>query len=157
MNKNYFSLGPSENALIVRIIRIMFGMVCIAIAIFWMIFNIRSVKADRTLWVTVLFLAGFGLYQIWAGTGRAARFIEIDQDKIILRKNSFLPTRSMPSDILQKIELYPLNVIFYFNSGKKTILRFGTTFTDIIDPIKTAIENFAADNHINLETISEEI
>lgn len=132
-------------------------MACIIIAIFWMLYNIRLVKADRSLWVTVAFLSGFGLYQIWAGIGRAARFIEIGTDKIVLRKNSLLPRRVMQAVEIKKIEVYPLNLIFYFNNGGKTILRFGTTYTDTIDPIKTGIEKFAITHNINLETITEEI
>lgn len=153
----YFSLGPTENNLFLKIIRICFGMACIIIAIFWMFYNIRLVKADRSLWVTVAFLSGFGLYQIWAGFGRAARFIEIGRDKIVLRKNSLLPRREMQAAEIKKIEVFPLNLIFYFNNGGKTILRFGTTFTDAIDPIKTGIEQFAITHNINLETMTEEI
>jgi hypothetical protein len=67
METKYFSLGPSEQSAVVKIIRSIFGLVCIAIAVFWLIFNIRSVKADHTLWITVLFLSGFGIYQVLAG------------------------------------------------------------------------------------------
>ena len=121
-----------------------------------MIFNIRSVKADSTLWITVLFLSGFGLYQILAGLGRTIRFIQIGNDKIILKKNSLLPLRIMDPSEIKKIEVFPLNLIFYFHSGGKTILRFGTTYTDNIEPIKNGIEEFASVNNIDFETIAEE-
>lgn len=128
-----------------------------AIAIFWIVFNIRSVKADSTLWITVLFLSGFGLYQVWSGLGRAIRFITIGNDKIVLKKNSLLPQREMASTGIKKIEAYPLSIIFYFNGGGKTVLRFGTTYTDNIEPIKNEIEKFASLNIIDFETISEVI
>jgi hypothetical protein len=122
-----------------------------------MIFNIRSVKADRILWITVLFLSGFGLYQVWAGLGRASRFIQISSDKIILKKNSLLPLKGMASSEIKKIEVFPLNLIFYFQKGGKIILRFGTSYTDNIVPIKDGIEEFAAINNIDIKTITEDI
>ena len=133
METKYFTLGYSENSQLVKIIRIVFGLVCIAIAVFWMIFNIRSVKADRTLWITVLFLSGFGLYQVLAGLGRTTRFIQIGIDKIIIKKNSILPLKVISASEIKKIEIFPLNLIFYYHKGGKTVLRFGTAFTDNID------------------------
>jgi hypothetical protein len=157
METKYFSLGQAETGTALKIIRILFGLVCVAIAIFWMIFNIRAVKADRTLWITVMFLSGFGFYQVWAGLGRASRFIQIGSDKIILKKNSLLPVKEMSPSEIRKIEVFPLNLIFYSNNGGKTVLRFGTTFTDNIEPIKDKIEEFASKNNIDLEIVEEEI
>jgi hypothetical protein len=157
METKYYSLGPSENSTLIKFIRLFFGLVCIAIAIFWMIFNIRSVKADRTLWITILFLSGFGFYQILAGLGRTSRFIQIGSDKIILKKNSLLPLRIIAASEIKKIEVFPLNLIFYFHNGQRTILRFGTAYTDNIDPIKSGIEEFASLNKTDLETKAEEL
>jgi hypothetical protein len=157
METKHFSLGPSETNIIFKIIRILFGLVCIVIAICWIIFNIRAVSADRTLWITVLFLSGFGLYQVWAGLGRTVTYIQIEKDRIMLKKNSFLPVREMKSTEIKKIEVFPLNLIFYFHKGSKTVLRFGTTYTDNIDPVKTGMEEFASLNNIDLERVAEEI
>ena len=57
-----------------------------------------------------------------------------DSDKIILKKNSLLPVKEMASSEIKKIEIFPLNLIFYFHKGGKTVLRFGTTYTDNIEP-----------------------
>jgi hypothetical protein len=157
MESKYFLLGQADNSMPVKIIRILFGLACIFISIFWMIFNIRSVKADRTLWVTVLFLSGFGLYQVWAGLGRAIRFIEIGNGKLVLKKNSLLPLREISASEIKKIEVYPLNLKLCLHRGGKTVLRFGTTYTDNIDPIKRELEQFASDNNIDFEIIAEEI
>jgi hypothetical protein len=157
METKHFSLGPSETNTILKIIRVLFGLVCIAIAIFWIIFNIRSVTTDRTLWITVLFLTGFGLYQIWAGLGRTLRYIQIEEDRIFLKKNSLLPVTEIKSADIKKIEVFPLNLIFYLHNGRKTNLRFGTTYTDNIEPVKEQIEVFASLNSIDLELVAEEI
>lgn len=157
METRYFSLGPSDSGIAIKIIRIIFGLVCIAIAVFWLIFNIRSVQSDRSLWVTVLFLTGFGLYQVLAGLGRTMRFIQIESDRILLKKNSLLPVSEMKSSEISKIEVYPLNLIFYFHKGARKILRFGTAFSDVIDPVKVEIENFAEFNNIAVEIVTEEL
>ena len=157
METKYFSLGQGENSRLVKFFRLLFGAVCIAISIFWMIFNIRSLKADGTLWITIIFLSGFGFYQIWAGLGRTTIFIEISKNFIRLKKNPILPSVKISSGEIKKIELFPLNLIFYLSYGKKIYLRFGTTYTDNIDPIKSEIEQFASGNNIYLEIKREEI
>ena len=157
METKYFQLGQSESSSFIKFIRMLFGLVCIAIAVFWMIFNIRSAKTDRTLWISVIFLSGFGFFQVWAGLGRATSFIQISNDKITLKKNSLLGARQINASEINKIEVFPLSLIFYFKDGGKTILRFGTTFTDNIDPVKSKTEEFASINKIELEIIKEEI
>lgn len=157
METKYFSLSSNENNRLVKVIQIVFGIVCLAVAIFWLIFNIRSLKADGTLWITIIFLSGFGLYEIWAGLGRTTRFIEIGHDKIWLKKNSILPVIEIAADLIKDIEIFPLNIIFYMRQGKKTILRFGISYTDNIEPIKNGIIQFASDNNISLEIKIEEI
>src|SRR5665811_1524359 len=48
METKYFSLSSNENNKLVKIIQIVFGIVCFVVAIFWLIFNIRLLKADGT-------------------------------------------------------------------------------------------------------------
>ena len=128
MGEKYFTLGSVENSRLVRIIQIIFGVVCFAVAIFWLTFNTRSLKADGTLWITIIFLSGFGFYQIWSGLGRATRFIEIGSDYIRLKKNPILSPVEMPAAAMERIELFPLNLIFFLKSKKRILLRFGTTY-----------------------------
>ena len=136
MEKKYFSLGTSENNRLVKIIRIVFGVVCLAVAIFWLIFNIKSLKADGTLWITIIFLSAFGFYQIWSGLGRATTFIEIGTDNIRLKKNPILPNVEMSAGEIEKIEFFPLNVIFFLKSKKRILLRFGTTYYETNEKVK---------------------
>ena len=101
-----------------------------AVAVFWLIFNIRSIKADRTLWITIVFLSGFGFYQVWAGLGRAIRFIEIGADKIRLKKTILLSAVEFPVENIQKIEIFPFKLIFFLKSKKRFLLRFSTTYIE---------------------------
>jgi hypothetical protein len=157
MEIKHFSFSTNENNRFVKIIRIVFGVVCIAIAIYWFSFNIKSLKADGTLWITIIFLTGFGFYQIWSGLGRATRFIEIAPDYIRLKRNPILPPVEMSSGEIEKIELFPLNLIFFLKSKKRILLRFGTTYHETNEMVKDEILNFAETNNIPLEFIEEKI
>jgi hypothetical protein len=157
METKYFSLSSVENNRLVKIIQIVFGIVCLAIAIFWLIFNIRSLKADATLWITILFLSGFGLYQVWAGLGQATRFIEISSDKIRLKKTVILSAVEIPVSEIQKIELYPFNLIFFIKTNKRILLRLGANYQETNEKIKDEILIFAELNSIKIEMVEEKL
>ena len=156
MEKQYFSLEISESNRLTKIFQLIFGIICIVVAVFWLIYNIKSIKTNGTLWITIIFLVGFSFYQINAGLGRGTRFIEIGQNRIRLKKNSLFPAQEIKAEEIEKIESFPLNLIFFVKQGKTVILRFGTTFTDKIEPIKNGIKNFASTNNISVEFKTEE-
>ena len=155
MENKYFSLGTSENNRFTKIVSIAFGIICIAVAIFWLIFNIRSLKADITLWITIIFLFGFGFYQIWSGLGRAKRYIDISRNFIRLKKNPVLPAIVMCAGEIENIELFPLNVIFFLKTKKRILLRFGTIYYETNEKVKDEILSFAESNNIPLEIVQE--
>lgn len=157
MVKKYYALSSVENSKLVKFIQIVFGIVCFAVAVFWLIFNIRSLKTDGTTWITIIFLAGFGFYQVWSGLGRAARFIEISQELIRLKKNILLPPVDIAAGEIQKIELYPFNLIFFLKSNKKIILRFGASYQETNEDIKDDILVFSDQNSIEIEIVEEKI
>ena len=157
MEKKYFSLSSVENNKLVKIVQIVFGILCLAVAIYWLIFNIHLSKADKTLWITILFLSGFGLYMIWSGLGRATRFIEISSDQIRLKKTILLPPVELPSEEMQKIEIFPFNLIFFLKTKKRIILRLSTTYTETNEKIKDELIIFGELNSINVEFVEEKI
>jgi hypothetical protein len=157
MEKKYFLLGTIESNILIKIVRIIFGVVCLAVAIFWMIFNFKSFRTDGTLWITIIFLSGFGYYQIWAGLGRTTRFIEIGTDYIRLKKNPILPPIKMSAGEIEKIELFPFNVIFFLKTKKRIMLRFGSTYHETNQKIKDEILIFAELNKISPEIIREDL
>ena len=157
METKYFSLSSVENNRLVKIVQIVFGIACIIVAIIWLIFNIRSMKSDGTLWITIIFLIGFGFYQIWSGLGKATRFIQIGSDIIRLKRTVLLPSLEIPSETIQKIELYPFNLIFFLEEKKKIMLRFSTTYLETNEKVKDEILSFAELNKINLEFVEEKL
>ncbi len=157
MEKKYFALSAVDSNRLVKIIQIVFGIFCYSVAVFWLIFNIRSLKADATLWITIVFLSGFGFYQVWAGLGMATRFIEISSDKIRLKKSILFPAAEIPAEAIQKIELYPFNLILFLKSKKRILLRFGATYQETNEKIKDEILSFAELNSIKVEIKEEKL
>lgn len=157
MEKKLFLLEQKENSRVVKILQIVFGIICIIISIYWVIFNIRSLKSDQTLWITIVFLVTFGIYQILAGSGRTLRYIEAGPERIILKQNSFLPKIKIGFKDLERIEFYPLNINFHLRNNRKIALRFGTTYPDLIEPVENAVIEFAELNKIPFEVMKEEL
>jgi hypothetical protein len=157
MENKFFSLEMRENNILIRIFQIILGIICLFIAVFWVIYNIQSVKADGTLWITVAFLCGFGAFQIYSGLGYADKFIEFGDDRIRLRKNSLLPVLLIKGEQIEKTEVFPLKVLIILKSSKKILIRFGVTDTEKVELIKDEIITFASANNINLEIKNEEI
>jgi hypothetical protein len=156
MEKKHFPLEAKENSRFTKIFQIIFGILCIGIAIFWIVFNFNSLKTDNKLWITIVFLVGFGTYQIMAGFGKITRYIETEAGKIVLKQNSFLPKIELKPTELEKIELFPLSIRFCLEKKKKFILRFGLNYTEIIEPVKDSITEFAKLNRVPLEVKKEE-
>jgi hypothetical protein len=157
MGTKYFTLGQPENNTLVKIIRIIFGIVCISIAVFWIVFNISSLKRDGTVWITIVFLTCFGLFQIWSGLGKAVRYIEIGSDIIILKKNAVLPAKQIAATEISKVEFRPLTATFKMKSEKSILLRFGATFYDINELIIDELLDYCELKNINYEVIEEKI
>lgn len=157
METGFFSLDGSSGNRFTRLFQIVFGGICLAVAVIWLIINIGEISAAVSFWITLLFLAGFGVFQIRSGLGMATRFIEIGDKRIRLRKSSFLKSKELPAADIEKIELYPLNIVFFLKNRKPEILRFGTTYTDIIDPVRKKTGEFAKQYGIPIEERSEKL
>jgi hypothetical protein len=157
METKHFPLGSIETNRFVNLIRIIFGITCIIVSFYWLSFNLKAPKYDGTLWITVVFLTLFGIYLIWAGLGKAYQFIEIGGDRIKLKKSPFLKAVLIETSDIDRIELYPLNVIFFFKSGKRNLLRFGTTFYETNEKIKDELVKFSGRNSIHLDVIEEKL
>jgi len=157
MEKKYFSLEIGKSNRITRTFNLLLGSVCIVLAFSWVFINFDTLASNRILWLSVIFLLGFGYYQVITGLGRGDKFIEIGADSLRIKKNSILPPVELNAREIAKAEIYPLKLVFRLNSGKSLRVRFGTTFTDIIEPVKESIEDFCAENKIPFEHIPEEI
>jgi hypothetical protein len=157
MERKRISLEIHENSKLTRISQILFGIICIIISAYWIVFNIKAVKTDGTLWITIIFLIGFGVFQVLSGWGFTAKFIDLSDSDIRLKRNSFLPPVEIKANQIEKIDLYPLSLIFLVKPSKKILLRLGVTYPERIELIKKEIVNFAELNHILLEVKDEQV
>jgi hypothetical protein len=157
MNKNYFSLEVNKSNRLTRVFQLILGITCIILAIGWLIINYKTLSSNYALWLTILFLLGFGYFQINTGLGRGEKFIETGGDILKLKINSVLPVKEIKAGEILKTQIFPLSVIFFLKSGKKVTLRFGTTYTGYIDPARKAIEDFCSENNIESEIMKEEL
>jgi hypothetical protein len=155
MEKRHFSLEMRENNKLTRAFQVIFGFLCIAIAIYWLIYNFTSVQSDKTLWITVAFLTGFGGYLIWSGLGYAYKFVEFMENRIRIRKNSFLPAVDLSSEDIEKIEVFPLKVTIARKSSAKILIRFGIGNVERIEQVKDEFAKFASDHNISFELQNE--
>ncbi|MGI6339974.1 MAG: hypothetical protein ACOXZV_11460 [Bacteroidales bacterium] len=157
MKKEYYSFSLYESNRFARIIQLIFGIICIAVAFIWLFMNLKTSGSSLDFWVTILFLIGFGSWQINYGLGFAGKFIEISKNYIRLKKSSILPVRQINAADISSVRVYPLNLIFLLKNGKKVKLRFGTTYTNDISRIKDSVLKFASVNNISAEVKTEEL
>ena len=153
MTTNYFQLSNSNKNRFVNVLKLLFGIACIAVGVYWAIYN----EKNGSVWITVLFLLGFGFYEIWSGLGKADRYIEIDKTCIRLKKTVFLSAKNIDVSEIDKIKIFPLKIDFLLKKNTKIILRFGTTYVEVNEKIVDALIKFAEQNAIDLELQQEEI
>jgi hypothetical protein len=157
MDSDYFSLEVNKSNKLTRVFQMFFGIICACIALIWLIINIKTLKTNGALLLTIVFLLGFAYYQINSGLGRGEKFIEVSKAAVRLKKNTIFPAQQLNASDIEKVEIFPLNVVFFLRSGKTVFLRFGTTFTDIIEPVRKGIKTFCEGNKIPFEFKSEEL
>ena len=157
MESSYYSLEVNKSNRFTRIFQLIFGIVCAVLAVIWLIMNIKTLTTNGSLVLTIAFLLGFAYYLVNSGLGKGEKYIEIGRNKLKLKKNSVLPAFVINAGDILKVEMFPLNIVFILKSGKKVLMRFGTYFTDVIDPVKTAIESFCESNGVPLEVLNENI
>ncbi len=157
MEKKYFLLEAKDNSRLTKIFQFFLGIVCILIALFWIVFNFSSLKTDNTLWITIIFLIGFGSFEILAGLGKTVKYIEISSESIILKQNSVFPKIELKGKEIEKIEIFPLSIVFLGKNRNRNLLRFGISYAEIIAPVKDAVTEFAGLNNIHVEMKDEEI
>ena len=157
METQYFSLEVHRSNKFTKIFQLIFGILCAGVAVIWLILNLSTMKMTLGLAITVLFLLGFAYYQIVSGLGRAEKFIEVGGEMIRVKKNSIFPVEEVRADEIENIVIYPINIVFMLKSKKKIILRFGTTYTEMINPAKDAIEGFCKRNNLSYEERNEEL
>ena len=152
-----FQLSNGDKNRFVNVLKLFFGVACIAVAVYLAVYGINYSENGGSTFITVLFLSGFGFYEIWSGLGKAERYIEIDKTFIKLKKYVFLPVKYIETSELVKIEAFPLKINFHIKERRKIILRFGINYIETNEKIVDCLVKFAKQNAINFEIQTEDI
>ena len=157
MKEKYFDLDPDNKTQLVKILQVIFGILCIAATLYYFFSGILSGASKITLLIALLFLLFFGIYQIMSGLGKTKKYFRLTHESISFKQHSVLPVTDIQSDNIDKIELYPLSIKFLLKNSKKIKFRFGISYPEIIDPVKQGVIGFAEDHSIPWIEVPEEI
>lgn len=155
MDRNFYSLEMNENNRLTKVFRFIMGILCIAIAVYWAIYNFRELRYDWSSWGASLFLTVFGVYILWTSFGYGVNFIEFDNSKIRLKNNSFLPVKEINSTDIDKITVFPLKFLIKLKSGKMVLTRFGITEIERNETIKDELLKYAERYNVEVEIKNE--
>lgn len=142
-----YSLDNKENPKFIRIMQIVFGVACIAIAVTWVIYMTMP-GIETGYWIPTAFIFFFGMFQIYSGLGYAERYVQFDEERIILRQNSFKKGTLIGYDNIESISILPLSVEIRLKNGKPVVVSFGMGISGSIDTIKNAFIEIAGVKNI---------
>ena len=157
MKEKYFDLDPHDQLPAVKILQIIFGILCITATVYYILTGLISSTSNTTLWVAVVFLVFFGIYQILSGLGKTKKYFRLTQKNLTFKQHSVLPAIDIPADKIDKIELFPLSIKFILKTTRKIKFRFGISYPEIIDPVKQEVISFAENHGISWIEVPEEI
>ena len=157
MEGKKISLDPDSKTQFAKLLQIIFGIFCIIASIYFLISGYHPGTSIVTLLVAAVFLLLFGIYQIMAGLGKTQKYFLVKHSGISFKEHSILHVKEIPSDKIEKIELYPLSIKFLLKDSKKIRFRFGISYPEIIDPVKQEVIGFAGDHGIQWIEVPEEI
>ena len=151
MGKKFISLEIRDDNKVIRSVQIIFGVVLILISVYWCIYNLRSVEGKGSLWITLIFLAGFGAFQIYSGLGYARKYVEFNEELIKLKTNSLKPAVEINAAEIRMAEVFPLKVLLILKSEKKVMIRLGVSDTGKTEIIKDEFIRYVTRFRIPLE------
>ena len=157
MKEQYFSLEPQKYSKFVRVLQILLGIACLIVSIIWVIINIRMHSVSMQTFAPIIFIVAFGIYEICAGLEKTSKYIDIKRDSITIKQYSIFPPKIVNAIDLTKIDIYPLSIIFVLKDEKKVKFRFGTSYHEMVEPVKEAIDDFAENISIPVEYFTEKI
>jgi len=144
-----YSLDNKESSGFVRLLQIIFGIACIAVALWWAWFIIKS-SDNGSYWIATLFMLFFGAFQIYSGLGYAAKFIELHNDSIEFKKASLGRKERVKSTGIDKIDILPLSVTIFMKDKRSFTISFGMSIAGTIDSIKDGVIEWSGKNNVEI-------
>lgn len=150
MDNHTISLGEREDKLLIRIIIVVFGIMCIFTGLWWAVFLIKYPDNEKIFWAGSIFLLLFGIYQVYAGLGFARRYIRRENENIIIRQNSLLPARKIQSAEVVQLEIRTYDMVFHMNDSSRFRIKLGLKYPDLGQRIRDFITVYAKENNIEI-------
>lgn len=149
MTETRFNIDLHEENKAGKLLRIIFGVACLAAAV-WYMYSIRgTVSSTGSSWIATAFLLFFGLWMIASGLGYTRRYIIVGEDRITLRQEFYRPPVILTSSVLKAVEFKPLTVVFRTTTGSIS-LRLGTYYPEHTTTVMVALEEFCKRNNIEV-------
>ena len=148
METRRFNLDLSENNSVNRILKSLFGIICIAVAITLALMMHRSGQSTRSTWIAVAFLFLFGVWLILKVTGLTDRYVVISESEIVLKDKFYSPAMIIRASDLENTGFSQLKISFFLSAGRVIALRLGTYYRDNSFKLMEAVEEFCNLNGI---------
>ena len=68
-----------------------------------------------------------------------------------------LPAINISAGEMEKVELFPFNIILFLKTRKRVMLRLGASYQETNEKIKDEILTFGELNSINVEFVEEKL
>lgn len=150
MSEEIISLGEREDKLAVRIIIIIFGLVCIFTAGWWIVFLIKNPDNEKIFWAGSIFLFLFGAFQVYSGLGYARRYVKREDGILTLRQNSLLPAKKISPDQVKHLEIRTYDMLIHLVDGPGIRIKLGLRYPDLGQKVRDFITGYAKDNNIEI-------
>lgn len=149
-----FNLDPGENDRTSRILKALFGVVCMAAAVTTGIMTTGSDKMTTNSFIAIAFIGLVGIWLLISGLGLTERYLALSVDKIVLRDRAYAPARTINASDLRKVMFSQLKITFMLKSEEVISLRLGTFYSESSVRIMEAIEKFCASNSVLAEGLA---
>ncbi len=155
MEEKKISLDIHENTKVSRLFQLLFGIVCLVIAVMLLINLIKTGNHSTTSIIVVAFLFLFGIWELLASAGITVRYIAVTKEKIILKDKYIVPARDIAVGEIKEVEFKPLSFTIYLTDGTDVRVRLGNYYSDRSIEVLETIEHFSRQNSIAVKGIDE--
>ena len=150
-----YSIDLNEITKTGRIFRIIIGVACLVVAI-WYVYSIRGTTASiETAWIAIAFLLLFSLWLLASGLGYTQNYIAVGDEKITLKQKFYQPPVIFTPSSLSSVEFRTM-IIDFFTDDKKITLRLGSSYPEHTAAIMEAVEGFCVRHSIKIREDHEQ-
>lgn len=143
-----FRLDPGEHDSVTRVLKALFGIVCIAAAIVTVVMMSRSGQVTAGTAAAIAFLFLFGVWLLLAGFGLTERYVIVSGDGITLKDRLHAPARVLKAEDIREIAFSQLKMTFALRSGEVLPLRLGAYYRENSLRLMETVETFCELNGV---------